>query len=113
MHASAFCDRHLDLAPLRALHLAYRNLTRPALMRLALIFLCLALSACSVRAPELDVALSTESRRADWPVLVPLGPLLAEREPLHERDVAELGTDLERRAASLRARAARLRALAL
>lgn len=83
-------------------------------MRLVLIFTALvALAGCSVRAPELDAALSAQSRNADWPTLVPLDPLLAGTEDLDLDQARDVGPDLQARAADLRRRAAILRALRL
>jgi len=83
-------------------------------MRLLLLFAALsALTACSVRAPELDATLSAQSRTAEWPELVPLGPLLAGTEDLDLEQAREVGPDLQARAADLRRRAAILRRLSL
>jgi len=83
-------------------------------MRLFLFLTALAaLSACSVRAPELDATLSVQSRNAEWPELVPLGPLLAGTVDLDLDRNSEIGPDLQARAADLRRRAAILRALRL
>lgn len=73
----------------------------------------LALSACSIRAPELDASITPASRQADWPELVPLGPLLAGAEALGPRAADTEGRSLEWRAADLRRRAAILRGLAV
>ena len=73
----------------------------------------LVLSACSIRAPELDASITATSRQADWPVLVPLGPLLAGAELLGPRAADTEGRTLEWRAADLRRRAAILRGLAV
>ena len=83
-------------------------------MRLFLFLAALsALSACSVRAPELDATLSAQSRTAEWPELVPLGPLLAGTEDLDLERNRDVGRNLQARAADLRRRAAILRALSL
>lgn len=83
-------------------------------MRLFLFLAALSvLTACSVRAPELDATISMQSRNAEWPELVPLGPLLAGIEDLDLERAREVGPDLQARAADLRRRAAILRALAL
>ena len=37
-------------------------------------------AACSIRAPELDASITDQSRAADWPELVPLGPILTRTE---------------------------------
>lgn len=80
---------------------------------LILLTALLPLTACSVRAPELDATISAQTRNAPWPELVPLGPLLAGTEDLNlERDQS-IGRDLQARAADLRRRAAILRALDL
>lgn len=83
-------------------------------MRTALVLsLMIAVSACSIRAPELDASITATSRDADWPELVPLGPLLARAEALTPRAAESEGRTLEWRAADLRRRAALLRALVL
>ena len=83
-------------------------------MRLFLFLAALsALSACSVRAPELDATLSAQSRTAEWPELVPLGPLLAGTDDLDLERSSAVGPDLLARAADLRRRAAILRRLSL
>jgi hypothetical protein len=83
-------------------------------MRLLILLTALMpLTACSVRAPELDAAISAQSRNADWPELVPLGPLLAGTEDLNLDRNRNIGRDLQARAADLRRRAAILRALSL
>lgn len=83
-------------------------------MRAALILsLLLLIPACSLRAPDLDSTITETSRAAPWPDLVPLGPLLAEAEALTPRSASAEGRSLEWRAADLRRRAARLRALPL
>ena len=83
-------------------------------MRLFLLLAALsALSACSVRAPELDATLSAQARTAEWPELVPLGPLLAGTEDLDLDRARAVGPDLQARAADLRRRAAILRRLSL
>jgi len=73
----------------------------------------LALPACSVPGPTLEQMTSAEALAAPYPDLVPLGPLLASAEGLAPRSADVEGISLEARAASLRYRAARLRALAL
>jgi hypothetical protein len=80
---------------------------------LILLTALLPLTACSVRAPELDAAISVQIRNADWPELVPLGPLLADTEDLSPDRDGSIGRDLQARAADLRRRAAILRALRL
>lgn len=63
--------------------------------------------------PDLHNALSDEARAADYPTLVPLGPLLAQSEAPLLRSAAGEGASLEARADDLRRRAAWLRAMAL
>ncbi|MFV1875652.1 hypothetical protein [Nioella sp.] len=75
--------------------------------------LLLVLSACSIRAPELDASITETSRAADWPELVPLGPLLAGAEALPPRAADTEGRTLQWRAADLRRRAAILRRLSV
>jgi len=73
----------------------------------------LVLSACSIRAPELDASITETSRAAPWPELVPLGPLLAGAEALGPRAADTEGRTLEWRAADLRRRAAILRRMSV
>lgn len=83
-------------------------------MRAVICFsILLVLSACSIRAPELDASITETSRAAPWPELVPLGPLLAGTEALGPRAADTEGRTLEWRAADLRRRAAILRALSV
>lgn len=83
-------------------------------MRTVICFsILLVLSACSIRAPELDASITETSRAAPWPELVPLGPLLAGAEALGPRAADTEGRTLEWRAADLRRRAAILRALSV
>ncbi|ABD55914.1 hypothetical protein [Jannaschia sp. CCS1] len=82
-------------------------------MRSAMLLLCLLLLACGPSRQEFDGALSAEARTADYPSLVPLGPLLTAAEAPLVRTAASEGTSLEARAADLRRRAARLQAMAL
>ncbi|MGI3187207.1 hypothetical protein [Nioella aestuarii] len=81
----------------------------------AVICICflLVLSACSIRAPELDASITETSRAAPWPELVPLGPLMTGAEALGPRAADTEGRTLEWRAADLRRRAAILRALSV
>ncbi len=71
------------------------------------------LGACSIRAPELDMVTLPQSQSADWPELVPLGPLLSRADQLAPRSTDSAARDLAWRAADLRRRAALLRALRL
>lgn len=81
-------------------------------MRVILILsVLLALTACSIRAPELDASITETSRQADWPQLVPLVPLLAQAEALTPRTAEAEGRTLQWRATDLRRRAALLRAI--
>jgi len=76
-------------------------------MRLTLALLCLASVTACAEFPELDTAISAEARRAPFPELVPIGPILERR-----NDARTDGTEaeaLEARAAALRARARLLR----
>ncbi len=83
-----------------------------AAMRVILILSAvLVLAACSLRAPELDASITETSRQADWPVLVPLTPLLSNAETLTPRTAEAEGRTLQWRAADLRRRAALLRAI--
>ncbi len=75
---------------------------------------CLAcLAACGPSRPDLASRISTEGRAADFPALVPLGPLLDRSDMLTPRSAAREGQSLEARAADLRRRAALLRQMAL
>lgn len=71
------------------------------------------LAACGPDIPALDARLDAGARAADYPELVPLGPLLAGVDAVPVRTAAAEGQSLEARAANLRARAARLRAIPL
>ena len=66
-------------------------------------------AACSIRAPELDASITDQSRAADWPELVPLGPILTRTELAGPPRAEAAGRSLEWRAADLRRRAAILR----
>ena len=81
------------------------------------LLICLAvvapLAACGPDVPALDARLGAETRAADFPDLVPLGPLLAGVDTAPVRAAAPEGQSLEARAADLRRRAARLRAIPL
>jgi hypothetical protein len=72
-----------------------------------------ALGACGPDVPALDARIGAEARAADFPDLVPLGPLLAGVDAIPPREAAPEGESLEARAADLRRRAAALRALPL
>lgn len=75
---------------------------------------CLAgLVACGPSRPELDSRISPEGRAADYPALVPLGPLLVRVDDLLPGTGAEVGQTLEARAAGLRRRAEALRQMDL
>lgn len=80
---------------------------------LALILTLTMLTACDLGMPDLHDRLSAEARGAEYPTLVPIGPLLAGAEAPMERVAAEEGTSLEARAAALRGRATWLRNLPL
>ncbi|MEL7098656.1 MAG: hypothetical protein AAGM84_07495 [Pseudomonadota bacterium] len=75
-------------------------------MRCLLLCLPLFLAACT-QFPELDGATSARAEAAEYPALVPLGPLLDQR--VRPAAGPEPAQTLEARAAALRARAARLR----
>ena len=66
-------------------------------------------AACSIRAPELDASITDQSRAADRPELVPLGPILTRTELAGPPRPEAAGRSLEWRAADLRRRAAILR----
>ncbi|MEM8577115.1 MAG: hypothetical protein AAGF60_04635 [Pseudomonadota bacterium] len=71
------------------------------------LLLALALTACT-QFPELDQVTSGAAQDADFPALVPVGPLLAQTaRPGAAPEI--LRGSVEARAAALRARAARLR----
>ncbi len=81
-------------------------------MRFLIVTLGLAavLSGCT-RFPELDAAITPEARRADYPVLVPIGEVLERRELA--RSTGREGENVAARAAALRARARLLRGIAV
>lgn len=87
--------------------------TGPVMRALLILTALFLVSACSLRAPEIDWAMSAQSRSADWPALVPLGPLLAGDAALTPRSADIEGRSLQWRAADLRRRAALLRAVRL
>jgi len=75
---------------------------------------CLAcLAACGPSRPDLASRISSEGRAADFPALVPLGPLLRDSDALLPRSAEQDGASLEARAADLRRRAAMLRQMDL
>ncbi len=83
-------------------------------MRIPAIMIILVLAGCSIRVPEVDASITAQSLEAEWPELVPLGPLLARAEtPLNQISAEDAGRSLEWRAANLRYRAAQLRAISL
>lgn len=85
-------------------------------MTRALILMLLAapfLAACGPDVPGLDERIGPEARAADFPELVPLGPLLSGIDAVPTRAAATEGQSLEARAADLRRRAAALRAMPL
>ncbi|WP_224815514.1 hypothetical protein [Hasllibacter sp. MH4015] len=82
-------------------------------MRAALALLCLSLAACAPGMPELHQRLSVEARAAEYPQLVPLGPLLSQVDAPAPRAAAREGLSLEARAEALRRRAAWLRNMPL
>ena len=82
-------------------------------MRVAALILCLLPLSCGPGLPDLHQQLSAEARSADYPALVPLGPLLAQADAPLNRSAATEGASLESRAADLRRRAAWLRNMAL
>ncbi len=63
--------------------------------------------------PDLDNRLTAQSQAADFPRLVPLGPLLAASETDAPRAAAAEGTSLEARVANLQRRANWLRNMPL
>ncbi len=83
------------------------------MLRTTALFLCLLPLACAPGMPDLGARVSAESRSADFPALVPLGPLLAGIEQPRPRSAEAAGTSLEQRAADLRRRADWLRRLPL
>ena len=69
------------------------------------------LAACGPDVPELDARIAASD--TDFPELVPLGPLLASVDAAPPLQAAPEGASLEARVASLRRRAAALRAAPL
>lgn len=74
--------------------------------RTFLLIAAAALSGCT-QFPELDARITDDSRVADWPELVDIGPILAETRTF--RLTPDITTSLEARVAALRARAVWLR----
>jgi hypothetical protein len=64
----------------------------------------LTLGACT-QFPDLDGTVAPDLAGADFPALVPLGPLLASAVPTGAADTAQTTQDLQSRIAALRARA--------
>ena len=83
------------------------------LLRLTLVMLLVGLASCGPPRPELASRISAEGSAADFPALVPLGPLLQGNDALLPRSAGQEGQSLEARAADLRRRAALLRQMAL
>jgi hypothetical protein len=77
------------------------------------LFATIVLAACGPDVPTLDARLGPEARAADFPELVPLGPILAGVDTLPPRTAASEGLSLEARTTDLRRRAAALRAMPL
>ncbi len=71
------------------------------------------LTACGPDVPALDARIGAEARSADFPELVPLGPILASVDTTPLRAASTEGQSLEARTADLRRRAAALRAIPL
>lgn len=71
------------------------------------------LAACGPGLPALDARIGPEARTADFPELVPLGPLLAGVDAVPARAALPESQSLEARTADLRRRAAALRAMPL
>jgi hypothetical protein len=82
-------------------------------MRFTAFLLCLLPLACGPGMPDLDNRLTAQSQAADFPRLVPLGPLLAENDTAAPRTAAREGASLEARVANLQRRANWLRNLPL
>jgi hypothetical protein len=75
---------------------------------------CLAaLAACGPSRPDLASRISAEGQAAEFPTLLPLGPLLQGADGLLPRSAEGEGQSLEARAADLRRRAALLRQMDL
>jgi len=83
------------------------------IVRLAALACLACLAACGPPRPDLASRISAEGRAAEFPALVPLGPLLARSDAITPRSAAPEGQSLEARAADLRRRAALLRQMAL
>lgn len=82
-------------------------------MRYFALLLCLLPMACAPSFPDLDNRLTAQSQGADYPRLVPLGPLLDTADAIAPRAAASEGTSLEARAANLQRRAEWLRNMPL
>ncbi|PWK56302.1 hypothetical protein C7455_11438 [Roseicyclus mahoneyensis] len=83
------------------------------MLRLVLLVALAGLTACGPSRPDLASRISAEGHAADFPALVPLGPLLQGADALVPRSAEREGQTLEARAADLRRRAALLRQMAL
>lgn len=77
--------------------------------KFALLFL--ALTACDAPPPQLEDRISPAARAADFPPLLPLGPVFSDIEALLPQDQDRAALSLDARSADLRRRAAELQAL--
>ncbi|MGB7244721.1 MAG: hypothetical protein WBC93_21850 [Sulfitobacter sp.] len=76
-------------------------------MRSVTLILCAGLAACT-QFPDVERSVSAQAEAADYPDLVPIGPLLAAADA-EQIDAQATQTQLSARVAALRAKAARLR----
>ena len=83
------------------------------LSRLLMLVSLAGLAACGPSRPDLASRISPEGQAADFPTLLPLGPLLSGADDLLPRSAEAEGRSLEARAADLRRRAALLRQMDL
>lgn len=83
------------------------------LPRLVILLCITALVACGPPRPDLASRISADGRAAEFPALLPLGPLLTRSDALLPRAADREGLSLEARAADLRRRAALLRQMQL
>lgn len=82
-------------------------------MRYFALLVCLLPVACTPSFPDFDNRLTAQSQDADYPRLVPLGPLLDTTDATAPRAAASEGSTLEARAANLQRRADWLRNMPL
>lgn len=85
------------------------KLNKAPILRLSVIFICVAIFSGCTTFPDLDDAVSARAKRADYPSLQPIDALFARFDTNGSRDIEAETQSLTARVASLKARAAQLR----